>query len=283
MTQRRAKLAGTWYPGDEGTCRQKIEQLLGPRPERAATVGVVPHAGWDFSGPLAAAVFQALAAAEPAPELLLLFGTHMAPHSPPHISLADTFETPLGSITADTELATELASALDLGPDPADSPMGGADNTVEVQLPLIKHLLPEVKVVVIGPPASTSAIEIGREAIRRARERGVPFAVVGSTDLTHYGRRFDFAPKGYGDEAARWVREENDAAQVERMLAIDPEGVLEEAARHRNACVPGAAAAALSGARELGLSGATLLDYKTSYDIHPGDTFVGYAAVVAHG
>jgi hypothetical protein len=227
-------------------------------------------------------VFQAIAAADPPPELLLLFGTHMAPHSPPHISRVSEFETPLGPLVADEELEAEVGEALGLRPDPADSPMGGIDNTVEVQLPLIKYLLPEVKLVVIGPPASTKAIEIGRQAARHARAAGRPFALVGSTDLTHYGRRFNFAPKGYGDEAARWVREENDAAQVERMLALDPEGVLDEAERHSNACVPGAAAAALAGAHELGLSAATLLAYKTSYEIHPDDTFVGYAAVIAH-
>lgn len=279
MKTRHAALAGMWYPGREDSCRQEIEAMLANEPDPGATAGIVPHAGWAYSGSLATRVFQAIAAADPTPELLLLFGTHMAPTSPAQISRADAFDTPLGPIQADPELAAALADELGLRPDPADESRGGGDNTVEVQLPLIKYLLPDIKLVVIGPPASKESIEIGRRAVARARERHAHLAVVGSTDLTHYGRRFGFAPKGYGDSAAQWVREDNDARVIQRMLALDPEGVLDEAGAHQNACVPGSVAATLSGAAELGLESAELLEYRNSYELSPSDTFVGYAAV----
>jgi MEMO1 family protein len=280
MTKRGAALAGMWYPGSEEGCRQKIETMMGPTPKRGAAAGVVPHAGWEYSGPVAIQVFQALAVADPIPEQLILFGTHMHSTSPAHISRASSFETPLGPLASDDELTSELAKELELRDDPADGRWGGdSDNTVEVQLPLIKHLLPDVRLVVIGPPASVEAIEIGAVATRAALARGVPTAVVGSTDLTHYGGRFGFAPKGHGAKAVEWVKDVNDAKLIERVLAFDPEGVLTEAAENRNACVPGAVAAVLAGAKELGLEQARLLEYKTSYDVQAGDTFVGYAAI----
>jgi hypothetical protein len=233
-----------------------------------------------FSGTVAAQTLQAIALHDPAPELLLLFGTHMGPRSAPHISRAESFETPLGPLEAARDLAAELATELGLRDDPADSRWGNDDNTIEVQLPLIKHLLPNVKLVAIGPPASEEAIEIGRVATRRAQQLGVPLAVIGSTDLTHYGPNYGFTPKGIGEEAVRWVKETNDARLIERVLDLDAEGVIAEAREHHNACVPGAVAAAITGAKELGADHATLIRYLTSYDVHPGSSFVGYASVV---
>jgi AmmeMemoRadiSam system protein B len=279
MTTREASLAGRWYPGTADACRREIEEMMGPTPDRGALGGIVPHAGWMFSGAIAGRVFQALAAATPKPELVLLFGTHMAPTSAPHVSRASAFETPLGPLKADEELAADLAAQLKLRDDPADARWGGSDNTVEVQLPIIKSLLPDVALVVIGPPASRAAVEIGREAAKAARRRGVPLAVVGSTDLTHYGPNYGFAPKGYGPEALQWVREENDARLIEKALARDPEGVIAEAAAHHNACCPGAAAAAIAATTELGATESALLEYATSADVHAGASFVGYAAI----
>ncbi len=283
MTTREAALAGRWYPNSQSRCSDEIKGLMGPTPQRTGVAGIVPHAGWTFSGELAAKVLQALSAGDQPPELILLFGTHMGPSSPAHISRASSYETPLGPLGADLDLTTELAETLGLRKDPADSAWGGsADNTVEVQLPLIKYLLPEVKLVVIGPPASTEAIEIGRVAAETAKGRGVPMAIVGSTDLTHYGPNYGFSPKGTGEAAVRWVKEENDARLIDKILSLDPEGVIAEASVNRNACVPGAVAAALAGAAVLGATEATLLDYRTSHDVHPGSSFVGYAAVLLH-
>jgi len=283
MPTRRAQLAGRWYPGSEGACRRDIEQLIEQdTPSQVGIAGVVPHAGWMFSGAVAVKVFQALAAATPKPELLLLFGTHQSPHDRPHLSRASAFETPLGPIEADEELAATLAEELGLPQDPADTARGGADNTVEVQLPLIKYFLPEVRLVVVSPPYSTEAIGLGQAAAAAAKKRGVAIAAVGSTDLTHYGPNYGFSPQGSGEKAVRWVKEENDARLIEQILKLDPEGVIGEAMRHHNACVPGAVAAALAAGRELGARQATLLDYRTSYDIHPNHSFVGYAGVVLH-
>lgn len=282
MSTRAAALAGRWYPGSDERCRQEVEALLGTAPELRGVAGIVPHAGWMFSGGVAAQTLQALASTEPRPEILLIFGTHMGARSPAHISRASGFSTPLGELRAAEALAAELATELDLREDPADSRRGNDDNTIEVQLPLIKYLLPDVQLAIIGPPASVEAIEIGRVATRKARSLGLPMAIIGSTDLTHYGPNYGFTPQGLGEDAVRWVKEENDARLIERVLDLDAEGVITEAQSHHNACVPGAVAAAIAGAKELGATNATLLKYLTSYDVHPGSSFVGYASVVMH-
>lgn len=278
MASRPAMLAGRWYPGSESGARREIEAILGPEPEASGLGGIVPHAGWMFSGAVAAGVLQALAAADPKPELVVMFGTHMGPGTPAHVSRASAFETPLGPIAAEESLAERLAEELSLRDDPADR--HEVDNTIEVQLPILKYLLPEVELVVIGPPASLEAVRIGEATARAVKETGKAAAVVGSTDLTHYGPNYGWSPKGHGEEAVRWVKEENDARVVERMLALDPVGVVEEGTSRRSACCPGAAAAALAAARELGASKTSLLQYLTSYDVRPDRSFVGYAGVI---
>ena len=112
MAHRRPVLAGSWYPATASRCQATIEQFQSEEPVTPAQAGIVPHAGWDYSGAIAWGVFEALAAAEPQPQLLVLFGTHMGPRSRPHVSRTDAFETPLGPITAARELAETLARLL---------------------------------------------------------------------------------------------------------------------------------------------------------------------------
>jgi len=278
MASRPAMLAGQWYPGSEEGARREVEELLGPEPETTGIVGIVPHAGWTFSGGVAARVLQSLAAADPNPELVLMFGTHMGPGSPAHVSRASAFETPLGPIAAAEPLAERLAEELGLRTDPADD--HEVDNTIEVQLPILKYLMPDAELVIVGPPASNEAIRIGEVAARAASETGKTVAIVGSTDLTHYGPNYGWSPKGTGEDAVYWVKQTNDAGVIQRMLALDPKGVIAEGTSRRSACCPGAAAAALAAGRELGAETPTLIDYHTSYDVRPDSSFVGYAGVV---
>jgi hypothetical protein len=104
--------------------------------------------------------------------------------------------------------------------------------------------------------------------------------VLGSTDLTHYGYNYGVVSHGTGENALRWVREDNDRRVIERMLAMDANGVIEEALVHQNACCAGAAATAMAAAGRLGATRAQTVAYATSHDKSPGDSFVGYVGIV---
>jgi AmmeMemoRadiSam system protein B len=98
--------------------------------------------------------------------------------------------------------------------------------------------------------------------------------------LTHYGANYGFSPEGSGPQAVRWVRDQNDHEIIETMLALDPQAVIRKALAHQNACCAGAAAAALAAGLRLGARKAETVAYATSYDKHPGDSFVGYVGIV---
>ncbi|MEW5723977.1 MAG: AmmeMemoRadiSam system protein B [Thermodesulfobacteriota bacterium] len=279
METRSRCLPAGWYPDSVQASRREIEEF-GSYHKKFQTGlakvngGVVPHAGWYFSGRLAALVFN-LAAASGRPDVVAVFGGHLG--SGPGIIYADqAWETPLGAIEIDRELTKGLMAKVRLVP---EGRLTG-DNTVEIQLPLVRHYFPQSRLLALRAPHSKEALEIGRLVAEAAREQGKSVMAFGSTDLTHYGPNYGFSPKGRGSGAVAWVKNENDKGFVDLTVAMDGEGLLEHAAQNHSACSAGAAAAAVAACRALGSSRGELADYYTSYDVMPGDSFVGYAGIL---
>jgi hypothetical protein len=104
--------------------------------------------------------------------------------------------------------------------------------------------------------------------------------ILGSTDLTHYGYNYGYTPKGVGEEAVNWVKNENDKRVVDLMVAMDAPAVVEESLKNYNACCSGAAATAIAAAKGLGAEKGEKLVYCTSYDIRPDSSFVGYVGIL---
>ena len=283
MEIRQADFAGAWYPEQADACLAQLETFeasAAPYTGEALVGGLVPHAGWTFSGRLAYNTIRAVAHSpgSGAPLTVALLGGHLGPASPAGLLTHGQVWTPLGNIPVDQELAAALADRLPLlEHGPARHPR---DNTVELQFPFIRHLMPDARLLVITPPAHASAFELARILVREANRLGRRLAILGSTDLTHYGPNYGWAPRGLGQEAERWVREENDARLLELAVRLDHEALLEEALVSQNACCPGAAAAALCAGKELGAVDGHLLAYATSNEIHPSESFVGYASLV---
>ncbi|MFZ0052891.1 MAG: AmmeMemoRadiSam system protein B, partial [Desulfobaccales bacterium] len=154
------------------------------------------------------------------------------------------------------------------------------DNTIEVELPMVKYFFPNAKVLAVRAPSSPKAMELGEAVVAVARELNLSLLAFGSTDLTHYGPNYGWAPKGIGPEAVKWVREVNDQRFLSEVLKLDEAGLLRAAQEDRSACSAGAAAAAVAATKKLGAQKAVLRDYYTSYEILPGDSFVGYAGIL---
>lgn len=281
MNVRRADFAGTWYPGTRSDCQRAIEAFMKearPCPDggKKHVGGIVPHAGWIFSGQTACNVIQCLQASSP--QTVVLFGRHLHPGSPNFIMAQGAWETPLGNIAIDEALAGALIDEFSFEVETATR--YGQDNTIELQLPFIRYFFPEARIVPMGVPPATESVQIGERAVALAASLERDLLVIGSTDLTHYGMNYGFTPKGVGEQALEWVRNENDRRVIERMLAMDAEGVIEEGLRSQNACCAGAAAAAIAASRAMGVESGQEVVYATSYDVRPDTSFVGYVGIV---
>ncbi len=281
MTVRKPDFAGAWYPGNAAECRRLIDSYKDsarPCPEGMEPVGgIVPHAGWVFSGWIAGNVIQCLGSARRS-DTVVVFGRHLHPKSGGYIMTEGAWSTPLGDLEIDGDLAGRLASEFSFNVETASR--HDQDNTIELQLPFVRHFFPGAKLVPVGVPPAVESLRIGERIVDLAIELGKEIVVLGSTDLTHYGYNFAFAPKGVGEEAVAWVKEKNDRRVIDRMLAMDPEGVIAEGLENQNACCTGAAATAIAAARRLGAERGVELAYATSYDIRPDTSFVGYVGVL---
>jgi AmmeMemoRadiSam system protein B len=212
------------------------------------------------------------------PELVAIFGRHLHPGSDNYIMKEGSWATPLGDLEIDQEVGERLSSEFPFKVESASR--YEQDNTIELQLPFIKYFFPDVKILPLGVPPSPASIRIGERVVGISEALGRKTIILGSTDLTHYGHLYGYTPKGVGEEAVNWVKGENDRRMVDLMMAMDPEGVIQESLVNQNACCSGAVATAIAAAKRLGATRGEKLIYATSYDIKPNSSFVGYAGIV---
>jgi AmmeMemoRadiSam system protein B len=269
---RKMMLPSGWYPHRAQGVKEFLQDfsLSGASEARAV---ISPHAGWFFSGRLAA---QAIASLYADIDTIIVAGGHLPSNASVLFACEDEIQTPLGALKIDTELRSHLQGALDGKADMS------ADNTVEVLLPAVHYFFPMARLIWMRLPACMRAFEAGKIIGEKAAALQRRVAVIASTDLTHYGACYDFAAHGSGAAALQWVKEVNDKRFIEAFESGDPEEILKRARDENSACSPGAVLCALGFSQ----CAAHLLGYTTSADLmcetgeSPPDSFVGYASAV---
>ena len=285
MATRRSDFAGSWYPSTESECRRVIEEWVStPKPcraqERRYVGGIVPHAGWVFSGKVACGVIECLQTGGTRPDTFVVFGKHLHASSRNYIMKEGRWATPFGELKVDRDLAESLLAKF---PFVQETPTQyEQDNTIELQLPLIRYFFPDAMILPIGVPPAPKSVSIGKTVAEIAASMNRTIMVIGSTDLTHYGPNYGFMPKGGGEKGLDWVKNENDKRLRDLILKMNAEGVIQESLVNHNACCAGAVAAAIAASRKLGAERGMELFYTTSYDIRPDSSFVGYTGILFH-
>ncbi|MBN2312468.1 MAG: AmmeMemoRadiSam system protein B [Sedimentisphaerales bacterium] len=290
MQTRKPIVAGQFYPGQHYACVDQINECLDartlsdPLPE-TIVAGIVPHAGWTFSGSLAALAFSAIRQQHEKVHTFVIFG---AAHSyfgrSPALCNRGVWETPLGEAAIDEELADILLSK---GAAISDASAHAQEHSIEVQVPFIQYLFAGAKILPILVPPTEKAIVLGKKVGEMiAEDEQKKIMCLGSTDLTHYGPRYGFIPQGTGEKALAWAKDVNDKTFIDLALKLDAASLLANAAENGNACGPGATAATVAAAKVLGCQHGLLLAHTTSNEImheRMGTTStdaVGYAAMI---
>jgi len=275
MLIRKPFLPAGWYPRDPAGVGEFLAPFgaLRAGAEGRAAAALAPHAGWFYSGALAA---RSAASLSRGVDTVAVIGGHLPPDAPPLCAPEDGVWTPLGAAPIDGELRDAFKRRVPCGKDLS------ACNTVEVLVPMVRYFFPEAALLWLRFPAALSSYEAGRVLFECASSLGRRLAVLASTDLTHYGPRYGFTPAGLGRKALDWARDVNDQGFLEALLAGDAPLLLERALRDSSACSPGAALGALGFARAAGAHKGALLARASSADAEEGsapDSFVDYASV----
>lgn len=265
-------VAGAFYPADGASLARAIEtSFLDPRgpghlptrhraPDRKLRAIVVPHAGYVYSGPMAARAYDLVATEAAAPSILVLGVDHHG--TGPAAALSDRpWETPLGIVPGDPELVERLNQ----GPVTVDEVAHRREHSIEVQLPFLQYTEPAPRVVPLQVRYdSWTGLQRIAEVVRRAvRDHDV--LLVASTDFSHY----------IPAERARGL----DALAIDRIVARDPRGLFETVARHDiSMCGIAPTTVLLSALSEETLE-ARSLGWGHSGEAEPMPEVVGYGAV----
>lgn len=290
MQTRKSIVAGQFYPGQHDACIDEINKCLDAvtisesLPDKIVA-GIVPHAGWTFSGTLAAMVFMAIRQQHEKVHTFVIFGAaHRYFGGIPAVYDRGFWSTPLGDVPVDEELAEQV---LESGPAESNCSAHQSEHSLEVQVPFIQYLFAGAKILPVLVPPTPQAITLGDNLGRVVKEeKQKKIVCIGSTDLTHYGPNYGFVPKGHDQDALEWADTVNDKKFIDLALAMEPQDLLAGAAENHNACGPGAAAATIAAAKKLGSKKGRLLAHTNSNKVmrqKMGTTStdsVGYAAII---
>ena len=274
---RPAAFAGTWYPGDSDQLRRTIESLIDAvRPIDGAPIAlIVPHAGYAFSGAVAATGFAQLRNGE-YDTAVIIAADHQEPISDPIAVWPDgAFETPLGPVPVDSSLAQALIAA-----DPrikADRAAHQEEHSIEIELPFLQQVCPNCSIVpVLMGRDDDETVRALADALKQVLP-GRKAVVIASSDLSHYPAYSDAVAV---DGATLSAIETGDTQLVRSAIAQSMARNLGQLATC--ACGEAPILVAMEVARGLGADTTTVLGYANSGDSPQGDKeqVVGYGAVM---
>ena len=281
--------AGRFYEASEKACRASLGKCIPERidsaelPERIVA-GIVPHAGWVFSGEVAGQVFRSIAQ-QAEPEVFVLFGAmHRGMAQVGGMFAEGVWRTPLGDVEVEERLAERILGGSNLIE--RNAGVHADEHSLEVIVPFIQYLFSGAKIVPIAVPPVGIAHQIGQAVGRVLAAEQASAVCIGSTDLTHYGPRYGFAPKGVGQEGITWAKEVNDQSIIELICGLESEKIVSEAQSRRNAWGAGAVAARVAAAVQMGARRALVLSHISSAQVserlwgEKSTESVGYAGIV---
>lgn len=263
--QRQPAVAGQFYAGSASRLRADLDRLIRiQEPKRSVRGIIVPHAGYMYSGTIAGIAYGSIRI----PDAVLVLGpNHHGAGEPAALYPEGEWLTPLGSVGINSRLNTLIIESTPLVK--VDPRAHVLEHSLEVQIPFLQAVHPDVTIsaLCLASGDYQALRQIGEGLASAIRAYGADVLVVASSDMTHY-------------ESAESARIKDEVA-LDRVLALDPEGLLRVCRSERiTMCGVVPAVVMLVAASALGAYRAELLAYGTSGDVTGDDSqVVAYAAV----
>jgi AmmeMemoRadiSam system protein B len=264
-------LAGTWYPGDGNELRRTIQGYLSrvrePKPEGAPRGLIVPHAGYMYSGQVAAHAYRFLQGTG-FTRVVLIGPSHRHRFRGVSVDLHAGYRTPLGTVPVDQDFAGKLLD--EEGTRVRSVPQAHSqEHSLEIQVPFLQVVLKDFRIVplVMGEQDFQTCSGLAG-TLSRLLQGDPKTLVLASTDLSHF----------HGDAEAKKL----DREFIRNVLEYNPQGLADSLFNGAcEACGGGPTIAVMMAARQLGADRAEVLQYATSGDV-TGDRsrVVGYLSAV---
>jgi AmmeMemoRadiSam system protein B/AmmeMemoRadiSam system protein A len=259
---RQAVVAGQFYPAQAAKLSEMIRGMVDEKAKKEEVIGLVsPHAGYIYSGPVAGAVISRVKFKD---TFIIIGPNHTGMGKPLSIMTRGTWETPLGQVEIDSELAEKiLATSKHLE---EDSRAHQAEHSIEVQVPFLQYFKKDIRIVpiIIGYSDPTAYKELGKEIAQALKSLKRKAVIIASSDMSHYEPQ----------EAAQ----RKDSQAIEAILELNEDELLRRVNRlNISMCGYAPTVALITAAKKLGASRAELVRYQTS-----GDTTGDYSAVVGY-
>jgi MEMO1 family protein len=263
---RHPAVAGRFYPNDPAVLLDAVTSYLSPKRNPLEAIGcIAPHAGYMYSGPTAGSVFARLIFPR---HCIILCPNHTGMGHPLSIMSEGAWETPLGRVNIDSDLANVLKKRFAALVE--DSDAHSREHAIEVELPFLQVCRPDFTFVPIALGTHQLALlqGLGEALADVVRAQAKPVMLIASSDMNHYE-----------SDAITRVK---DGKALDRILALDPSGLFEVAMKEGiSMCGLGPTVTMLTAAKRLGATTAELTQYATSGDVSGDrDMVVGYAGVI---
>jgi len=261
---RKPAFAGQFYPDIDSDLRRELESCFSgvERKEENVIGAVVPHAGYIYSGNVAAQVYSKLPSAD---TFVIIGPSHGGGGSMVAVS-KETWITPLGVVEVDLDFVEVLPKKII----DTDEIAHSYEHSIEVQLPFLQYLFDDFKIVPIslGLQDEETAKEVGEEVAAAIMKLDKRIVILASSDFTHYML----------DEVAREI----DSYVIEPILDMDISKFYTRVYnRNATVCGVGPIAAMLSATKRLGAKQGKLIKYATSGDVEKSvREVVGYAGII---
>jgi len=288
-TIRNAAVVGQFYPGNEKSLKQQIEECfldkrgIGMIPS-LKKVGhnlkglVVPHAGFVYSGAIASHAYGRLTEQGSADSFIILGPNHTGIGSGVSVMTEGGWKTPFGTAPIDSSLAQTISTGII----DQDASAHTYEHSIEVQLPFLQYIARgrkfEFVPVCMMMQDYETVQEVGAILANAIQKSKKNIVIIASSDFSHAGFNYQsMPPKGMRVDN---YAEKQDTLAIEKILSLDPKGLIQTVEEHSiTMCGYGPIAAMLFAAKKLGATKAELLKYGTSYEVHPGSSCVGYGAI----
>jgi len=261
---RHPSVAGQFYSGNIEDLKEELDDAFEGKIQESLPVrgAVVPHAGYMYSGSVAAEAYAKL----PEKETYVLIGPNHHGMGLPIALSRESWMTPLGAVECDLELADALRGSIIEDDESAHL----YEHSLEVQIPFLQYRFANFKILPIcmGLQDEETAVEVGEAVGEAIRDLGKDCVIIASSDFTHYEPQEDASRK--------------DLMVIEAILKMNVSEIYKQVySLNLTACGYGPISATITASKMLGATKGDLLRYATSGDV-TGDysQVVGYGAIV---